>query len=230
MHTRRVGAFLIGAWLIGTLLMAFNSSQVFTNIDRFFSNPPTQIAKELDDIGPDVMRQILRFQATQFTRHITETWEVIQLGLGGALLATSFLTAHRSRIVLIAAALMTLMVAMMYFHVTPLMNALARSYDFLPAAAAVQERESYNYYAVWYRVLDILKSALGIVITGRLLFDRYDWQDKLIPGSGGAKGVRRRRSHSPASTSSESVPRQTQSPAVGQSTDAKPEQADRDSL
>ena len=66
---------------------------------------------------------------------------------------------------------MTLMVAIMYFHVTPLMNALARSYDFLPAAAAVQERESYNYFAVWYRVLEILKSALGIVITGRLLFD-----------------------------------------------------------
>ena len=50
--------------------------------------------------GLTVMRQILRFQASQHNRHIIETWEVIQLGLGGALLATSVLTAHRSRVII----------------------------------------------------------------------------------------------------------------------------------
>ena len=100
MHTRRVGAFLIGAWLLGAALMAFISSQAFVNVERFLNNPPEQIAKELDDIGPDMMRQILRYQASQHTRHIIETWEVMQLGLGGALLATSVLTAHRSRVII----------------------------------------------------------------------------------------------------------------------------------
>jgi hypothetical protein len=86
------------------------------------------------------------------------------------------------------------MVLFMYFYLTPAMNALARSYDFLPPTAALQERENYNQYAVWRRVLEILKALLGIVITGRLLLDRYDWQDKLFPGSlGQPKGVRRRR-------------------------------------
>ena len=125
---------------------------------------------------------------------------------------------------------MLLLVVIAYTQLTPFMNALSRSYDFLPAGAAVRERENYNYYSVWYRVLDILKAILAILITGRLLFDRYDWQEKLIPGSSGGKSVRRRRSHSPATASSESLPRQTQSPAVTQATDAKPEQADRDSL
>jgi hypothetical protein len=193
MHTRRVGAFLIGAWLLGSLLMAFVSSQSLVNVDRFFSNPPTQVAKEIDDVGPDVMRQILRYQASQHIRHIVETWEVIQLGLGGALLATSFLTSHRSRIVIICSSIMIIMVLIMYFNLTPILNALARSYDFLPATAAIQERENYNYYSVWYRVLDILKAGLGVIVTARLLFDRYDWQEKLLPGPGGPKGTRRRR-------------------------------------
>jgi hypothetical protein len=198
MHTRRVGAFLIGAWLLGSLLVAFISSQAFLNVDRFFGSPPAQISKEIDDIGPDVMRQILRYQASQHTRHLSETWEVMQLGLGSALLATSFLTAHRSRIVIFSTALMLLIVLVMYFRLTPIMNALARSYDFLPLTASSQERDAFSYYAVWYRVLDILKAALGVIVTGRLLFDRYDWQEKLLPGSGPAKGVRRRRRPAPA--------------------------------
>ena len=205
MHTRRVGAFLIGAWLLGSLLMTFVSSQSLLNVDRFFGSPPASISKELDDVGQDVMRQILRFQAAQHNRHILETWEIIQLGLGGALLATSFLTSHRSRIVLIFTMIMVFMVLIMYFYLTPAMNALARSYDFLPAGAASRERDNFNYYSVWYRVLEILKALLGIAVTARLLFDRYDWQEKLMPGvtASPGKGVRRRR-RPPAQTSSSS--------------------------
>jgi hypothetical protein len=196
MHTRRVGAFLIGAWLLGSLLMAFVSTQSAVGVDRFFNNPPLQVAKEVDDVGPDVMRQILRYQSAQHVRHVWETWEVIQLGLGAALLATSFLTSHRSRIVLACGIVMFLMTAFMYFYLTPLMNALARSFDFLPANAAVRERENYTHYAVWYRVLDVLKLLLALTIAGRLLFDRYEWREKLIPGSSHPDKVVRRRKRS----------------------------------
>jgi hypothetical protein len=196
MHTRRVGAFLIGAWLLGALITSFIAAQSYTNVERFFSNPPPQVAKEIDDVGPDVMRQILRFQASQHNRHVFETWEVIQMGILGALLATSFLTDHRSRIVLICTGLMLLLVVIAYTQLTPFMNALSRSYDFLPPGAAVRERENYNYYSVWYRVLDILKAILAVLITGRLLFDRYDWQEKLLPGASAKGSHRRRRSHS----------------------------------
>ena len=191
-----MGAFLIGAWLLGSLLMAFVSSQSAANVERFFSNPPPQIAKELDDVGPEVMRQILRYQAAQHIRRISETWEVIQLGLGAALLATSFLTSHRSRIVVICSFVMMMMVAVMYLYLTPVMNALARSFDFLPATAAVQERENFNHYSVGIG-FSRFETLLALVVTGRLLFDRYEWQDKLFPGnSSSGKLVRRRkRSH-----------------------------------
>jgi hypothetical protein len=208
MHTRRVGAFLIGAWLLGALITSFIAAQSYSNVDRFFSNPPPQVTKEIDDVGPDVMRQILRFQASQHNRHVAETWQVIQLGILGALLATSSLTSHRSRIVIIATSLMFVMVLISYFFLTPVMNALSRSYDFLPPGAATTERENYAYYSVWFRVLDILKTILAFLVTGRLLFDRYEWKDRIIPATPD-KGHRRRRtsrSHSGAVSSTESSP------------------------
>lgn len=193
MHTRRVGAFLIGAWFLGSLLVAFVTSQAYTNVDRFFVAPPAQISKQLEDIGPDGMRQILRFQAALFNRHISETWLMTQLGLGCALLATSLFTTHRSRIVIVGAAVMTLFVAVMYFYLTPTMNALARSYEFLPAGAAIQERQTFDRLSVWYRVLEIVKAVLGALVTARLLLDRNDLQETLLSSPTSAKSHRHRR-------------------------------------
>jgi hypothetical protein len=206
MHTRRVGAFLIGAWLMGSLLIAFVSSQSYANVDRFFATPPAQVSQELDDIGPDVMRQILRFQASQHDRHISETWLMAQLGLGCALLVTSVFTGHRSRIVIVGSALMTLFVAVMYFYLTPIMNALARSYDFLPASAPTPERQNFNHFAVWNRILEIFKAVLGLLVAARLLLDRNDWQEALVPSARPAKSHRRRRRKSSQGTAPAAPP------------------------
>jgi hypothetical protein len=183
MHTRRVGAFLIGAWLLGAVMMPYMASQSYSNVDRFFSDLPPAVSKQVDAVGHDAIRQILRFQASQHHRHVFETWEAIQLGILAALLATSFFTAHRSRIVILATALMFVMVLIAYLQLTPVMNELSRIYDFLPPGSAAAERENYNSYSVWYRVLEILKAMLAILIAARLLLDRYDWQEKLAPGA-----------------------------------------------
>jgi hypothetical protein len=196
MHTRRVGAFLIGGWLLGTFLMAFVTSQSLANVDRILGSPPQQVAKEFGDIGPDVTRQILRFEAQQLNRRLTETWQVIQFGIGGALLATSLMTTHRSRFVIGGTVIMMLIVAYLYFSLTPTMYQLARSFDFLPVGAAANERSNYETFAVWHRVLEILKSIIASIIAARLLFDRYDWKAKLTGSSASPVShgkIRRRR-------------------------------------
>jgi hypothetical protein len=228
MHTRRVGAFLIGGWLLGTFLMAFVTSQSLVNVDRILNSPPQQITKEFDDLGPEVARQVLRFEASQLNRHLIETWEVMQLGIGGALLATSFLTAHRSRVVIIGTIIMMLTVAYLYFSLTPTMNQLARSYDFLPAGAAQAERSNYAAFAVWSRVLEILKSAVGVIIAGRLLFDRYDWKTKLIgsPPPAVANGKVRRRRRRTSGSSGEVAATGSSDATVGTSDSAIAEKVD----
>lgn len=163
--------------------MWFSITQSNMTVERLFSNPPQQVQKEINDMGPDVARQVFRYQASLFERRVRETWEIIQLGVLGALLATSILTAHRSRIVVAATALMILFVLLQAFYLTPLMVGLARSFDFLPATAALAERESFVRYLNYYRALDVLKVLLCLGIISRLLFDFYDFGAVVLPWS-----------------------------------------------
>lgn len=205
MHTRRFGAFIAGMWLLGAILMWFSITQSNMTVERLFSNPPQQVQKEINDMGPDVARQVFRYQASLFERRVRETWEVIQLGLLGALLATSILTAHRSRIIIGSTAVMILFVLVQAFYITPLMVGLGRSFDFLPPTAALNERDAFGRYLTYYRTLDVLKVLLSLAITSRLLFDFYDFGSVVLPWSK-APAKRRRRVRRSSSRSGSVAP------------------------
>jgi hypothetical protein len=170
-------------WLMGAILMWFSITQSNMTVERLFGNPPQQVQKEINDMGPDVARQLFRFQASLFERRVRETWEIIQLGLLGALLAISVLTAHRSRIVIAATALMILFVLVQAFYITPLMAGLGRSFDFLPQTAALAERQAFARFLIYYRTLDVMKVLLVMATLSRLLFDFYDFGSVVLPWS-----------------------------------------------
>lgn len=197
MHTRRVGAFLIGAWLLGSLLIAFVKGQSLLTVDRTLSNPPQAMQREFEEMGPDSTRQLLRYEAQELNRHLSEAWGVMQLGIAAALLATAFLTEHRSRVVIAGTGILALLVAYQYFSLTPTLTGLTRSFDFEPATAQVQARENAQRYESTHTMLEIVKACIGLLIAGRLLFDRYDWTNNILPSrSKGTKVRRRRRSSS----------------------------------
>lgn len=191
MHTRRFGAFLLGAWLLGSLMAVFAASQGPLNIERIFSDPPPQMIKLMGSLDADSLRQLFRFQAAQFNRHFTETWEVLQLGLAAALLVTFFFTSHRSRILMGAAGIMAAIVVVIHFFLTPAIHQLARSFDFVSAVVSPEAREEYIHFLVWRRVLEIFKILLSVVLFARLLFDRNDWR-KHKPASADASLSARR--------------------------------------
>lgn len=195
MHTRRLAAFLIGAWLIGTLITSYVSTQAYATVERILSSPPGPVAKDLEYLGTDITRQLLRFEAAELDRFLAQVWGVIQLGLAAALLASGMLTAHRSRFVIAASAIMGLIVAYQIFLIQPSLNALGRSFDFLPPGAAQRERENFQRQEVWWSVFEVLKIALGVAVSARLLFDRYNWRDKVMPKS--KKHLRRRHRSAP---------------------------------
>lgn len=197
---------------MGSIFAWFSSSQSYLNIDRIFSAPPPQVQREIDGMGQDIARQFLGHQAAQFTRRLQETWEVMQLGLGGALLATAVMTSHRSRTLIAGTILMLVIVAVLMFSVTPNINGLGRALEFQAATAALRERQSFVSYQLWFRVLEAGKSVVLILITSRLLFDFYDF-GKLLPRA--KRPVRRRRRSGPYG----SIPRPEPAPPPGNPTD-----------
>src|SRR3954451_15249540 len=124
MHNRRLGALLIGMWLMGSVLAWFVKSQTLINVDRFLANAPPQIEKSITALGRDSVIAVLRAQALQASRHLQETWDVVQVCLAGALFLTSLLTSNRSRVIIACSAAMLAMVAGIAFYLTPNIDAL----------------------------------------------------------------------------------------------------------
>jgi hypothetical protein len=181
MHTRRACAFLIGAWLLGSLLVSLFTSQSLANVDRLLSDPPPAMREVLQSLGSDVLGQTLRHGAAHLNRRLIATWNAVQLGLGAALLVTAILTVRRSKVVIVCTLLMLAIVAAKHFYLRPVMNALAAAPEFHTAGSASALREQFLQYSVWARVLEIFKLLAGLAIAVRLLFDRYEWAHHIWP-------------------------------------------------
>ena len=166
--------------MLAILIFGFISVENMSNVDRILSSPPGPVAKDIEDLGLDITRLLMRYQATQLNRFLAETWGVAQIGLGTAVLSALLFTAHRSKFLIYATCVMILIAIFQVAYIRPSMNALGRSFDFLPAGAATRERDSYQSYATMYQVAEVTKLLIGLLLSGRLLFDRYGWKQKLL--------------------------------------------------
>ena len=181
MHTRRLAAYLLGAWILGILIFSFVNTQSFANVERIMNNPPGPVAKDIEDLGQDITRLMMRYQASELTRFFLEVWGVAQIGIGLALLSSALFTAHRSKFIMYATGGMILLVILQVGYIVPSMAAISKSFDFLPPAAAPRERDIYASYHVMYSTAEALKLIIAFLLSGRLLFDRYGWKQKLLP-------------------------------------------------
>lgn len=193
MHTRRLAAFLLGAWLFGSLLFTYVSMQSIAQVERIIATPPQQLTREIDNMGYDVTRQLLRYQSVETTRHLYPIWGVLEIGMAISFLVAVTLTAHRSRILIVLGGLMLILTGLTHFWLNPSLTATGRAVDFLAPGATSFERTSYENLLIWQRVFEVLKILLGVAVAGRLLVDRYGWKDKLIPGLASHSGSQRRR-------------------------------------
>jgi hypothetical protein len=194
MHTRRLAAFLMGAWLLGTFMIAWIvPTQNFSQVDRVIGTPPGQIAKDMDELGADVVRQMFRYQAAEANRYTFQIWGIIQLGIGLAFVSSVIVTPHRNRTLIIGGALMLFLTCLESLYLIPSMTGLGRQFDFLPPNATSPEREAHRTLHIWTEILGVLKLLIGLLLTVRLLFDRMAWRDRMLPGKSSSGRRRRRR-------------------------------------
>jgi hypothetical protein len=166
MHVRRLAAFLLGAWLGGSVFMDMVATANFRSVDRLLAAPPAPVADRIQALsGHDAARVFLRYQASEQNRWYFETWERVQMVLGAVLFLALVFGGPPNRLTLLVTLLMLAIVLMMHFFLTPEITRLGRSVDFAPTA----DRSRFWTFHGIYSASELIKLGLGIVLGVRLV-------------------------------------------------------------
>jgi hypothetical protein len=147
MHHQRIAAFLLGAWIMGSLFIIFVATQNF------------QMA---DTLGNPDSHAMLRTMAGRLNQLFFVDWERVELGIGIALAAFLWF-GMRHRLLASVAAASLLLVAIQHFFVTPQMLSLSEHLD----SAAVAEQFG-RLHAI-YGIMEVVKLILCFGLAALLL-------------------------------------------------------------
>ena len=124
MH-HRIAAFLLGAWILGSLFMMFVATQNFRTVDRVLTSAPPAM---IQAIGNEQVRFLLRYMAGQENQLFFVTWEFAQIALSATLAGLLFFGIGNRVLATLAGGLF-LLTAVQRFWVTPEMISLAGQLD-----------------------------------------------------------------------------------------------------
>jgi len=168
MGFRRIVAFLMGAWVCGSALLVWGVYQNFNAIDDILKNPPEQVQKDADILGPERARVLLRYSVGIENADTFYTWEEIQIGIG--LLAAILLFLESSTRVLSTVPLaMTLLVLFLHLRISPDLSFSYRLFAFTAWTAQSPSRDQFWKLHALYEGIEFVKCLFGIVLT-QILF------------------------------------------------------------
>ena len=169
-HFRRLACFLLGLWLGGGLFMDMVVTQNFRSVDRLLSRPAPAAAQQLEKLGHDDARMLLRHQVSEQNRWYFESWGKIEIAIGAAVLLVLLFGSTEKTFSLLLALLMLFAVIVQRFALTPQMVILGRAIDWVPIDQPSPERTRFWLMHNAYVGLEIMNWALGFLLTAKLLF------------------------------------------------------------
>lgn len=172
MHSRRLSALLLGAWMAGGLFMAGIAIGGFTSVERLLEDPAQPAREYINVLGNESARTLLRYLASEQNRHYFGTWELVQLGFGGTLLATVVISDRKNRLLLAGTVILIILVAAEHWLITPYINMWGRAIDFLPPEAPSQERFKFWRFHNAYSALEVGKLIIALGLSAKLLHYR----------------------------------------------------------
>jgi hypothetical protein len=168
---RRVAAILLGIWLGAGIFADVAVTQNFQTVDRFLAGPGSiGTSVELNAIGRDRERNILRRNAGEENNFLFENWERAEMVLGIALLATLFFGERPDKGMLVAGLSIWLIVAVQHFFLSPEVAGMGRKMADLPGDTALAKR-FWMYHGI-YSGSEILKLLVGFGLAVRLSIRR----------------------------------------------------------
>jgi hypothetical protein len=156
----RIAAFLLGAWILGSLFMMFVATQNFRTVDRVLTSAPPHAEQTIQTLGPGRARDLLRYLAGEENQLFFNSWETTQLILGVGLAGVLFFGAHNKLLAGLAAGLLIL-TAFQHFQVTPEMIALSRSID----TQSSPPNQFWRLHAL-YGGIEVLKLLVALLLAG----------------------------------------------------------------
>jgi hypothetical protein len=159
----------MGVWLTGTIAMAVVATENFYTIDRLLEARPNQaFAADIDKLGHDATRELLRYLSSELNRLYFRFWNLAQLAVGvvALWLVVKLPAATKPKwwIVWMLAIVLFLTVL-----ITPSILSVGRSIDFVPRDPPPQGLRAFGLLHATYTVLDGLMLILGIMVTVSLV-------------------------------------------------------------
>jgi hypothetical protein len=136
MHSSRVGAFLLGAWLGCSVFLAVLAVQNVRFAGRLASGPIPPAAQIINDAGPEQGKLLLRHFAWEQNRFYFTNWEMFQMPVAIVLALFLYLTTDRRILPPVLCGLMLALVMFEYFAITPEFIYRGREADFPPGSQA----------------------------------------------------------------------------------------------
>ena len=147
--------------------MAVVATQNFRSVDRLLARPSAGASKEIDKLGHESARALLRYQVSEQNRWYFQVWETAGLALGLLLLVVLVFGSTETAFSLLLALGMLIIAIVQRFFLTPEIIALGRLIDFQPAGAP----ETGRFWAMHgaYSAAEVVKWLLGFLLGLKLV-------------------------------------------------------------
>jgi hypothetical protein len=136
MHSSRVGAFVLGAWLGCSLFLAVLAFENARFVGRVTGEAIPQATQIINAAGPEQARLLLRHFAWEQNRFYFTNWEKFQMPVAIMLALFLYLTTDRRILPPVLCGLMLILVMFEYFAITPEFIFRGREADFPPGSLA----------------------------------------------------------------------------------------------
>ena len=155
----------MGVWLTGTVAMAVVATENFFTIDRLLeAKPNPAFATDVEKLGHDAARELLRYLSSELNRLYFQYWNVAQLAVGilALWLAVKLPGAGKPKWGIVS---MLGIVLFLTLLITPFILSVGRSIDFVPRDPPPDGLRTFGLLHATYTVFDGIELILGILVT-----------------------------------------------------------------
>jgi hypothetical protein len=167
-HTRRIAAFFLGAWLAGSLVVMFLSVHDAHSATAVISSSLPQAKRMIDALGAEQAGLLLRHAAAEESRSVLFVWERVEILLGLILGGCLFLGTQKRVFPIVVCGAMLVLVLFQHFGVGTELAYRGRETDFPPDNQSVGPIERLRALQAVYYGVELVKLVAGGILASYL--------------------------------------------------------------